>query len=104
MSLIRQSVRESLAPVRLVIAIDSRVTLGAVSKGRSSSVQVNGLLRALTGWLILGRVRPYLLWVPSDANPADFPSRFRPLPAHLPGFDPHGLAGAYSPPPSAPRP
>ena len=88
LSLVRQSVRESLAPVRLVIAVDSRVTLGAVAKGRSSSRQVNGLLRALTGWLVLGRVRLYLLWVPSEANPSDYPSRFLPLPRRLENFDP----------------
>ena len=59
---------------------DSRVAVGAVSKGRSSSYKLNGLLRALLPYLIFGDIALALLWVETESNLADHPSRFRPLP------------------------
>ena len=60
---------------------DSRVVVGAVTKGRSSSYKLNGMLRTMLPHLIWGRVSLALLWVETESNMADFPSRFRPLPA-----------------------
>ena len=80
-ALIRRLIRVSPGPSRIVVAVDSQVTLGAVAKGRSSSFQINGLLRSLLGLLILGNKRVHLLWVPSKSNPADYPSRFVGLPS-----------------------
>ena len=74
--------------VRFVVCIDSQVTLGAVCKGRSSSFQVNGSLRMLLGLQVFGRCRVLLLWVPSEFNPADFPSRFVEIPEDLNGANP----------------
>ena len=59
---------------------DSRVVVGAVSKGRSSSFKLNGLLRTLIPFLVLSNIALGLLWVETSSNPADFPSRFLPLP------------------------
>ena len=41
---------------RVVIGVDSRVVCGAFSKGRSSSYQLNGVLRSLLPYLIACRV------------------------------------------------
>ena len=101
--------------VRFVVCVDSQVTLGAVCKGRSSSFQVNGLLRMLLGLQVFGRCRVLLLWVPSECNPADYPSRFVEIPDQLSGGNPiitrfvkerlDALGpSAPFPPPRAPRP
>ena len=60
---------------------DSRVCVGAFAKGRSSSFRLNGCLRSLLPFLVLGGVSFAMLWVETHSNPADFPSRFMPLPA-----------------------
>ncbi|CAE7566198.1 unnamed protein product, partial [Symbiodinium microadriaticum] len=60
---------------------DSRVAIGAVAKGRSSSYKVNGLLRAQLPFLVMGNLALALLWIETESNLADHPSRFRELPA-----------------------
>ena len=69
----------SSQPQRLLVLSDSRVCIGAVAKGRSSSFKLNGILRSLTSWLVLGDLSLGMLWVSTKANPADDPSRFVPL-------------------------
>ena len=63
---------------------DSRVVVGAVAKGRSSSFRLNGLLRTLVPFLLFGDVTVALLWTETKSNPADCPSRFMPLPVPRP--------------------
>ncbi|CAE7210929.1 SMYD3 [Symbiodinium sp. CCMP2592] len=63
---------------------DSRVVLGAFVKGRSSSRKLNGILRAMIPHLVVSGISLSLLWVETEANVADAPSRFRSLPAPLP--------------------
>ena len=73
----------------VVVALnDSRVVVGAVSKGRSSSFKLNGMLRGLLPHLILGGVSVALLWIETAANPADYPSRglSLPPPRRAPGW------------------
>ena len=60
---------------------DSRVAIGAASKGRSSSYKVNGLLRGQLPFLVMGNIALALLWIETESNLADCPSRFRELPA-----------------------
>ncbi|CAE7206467.1 unnamed protein product [Symbiodinium sp. CCMP2592] len=60
---------------------DSRVVVGACTKGRSSSFKLNGMLRSQLPYLIFGDLALALLWVETESNFADWPSRFRPLPA-----------------------
>ena len=55
-------------------------SIGAVAKGRSSSYKVNGLLRAQLPFLVLGNIALALLWIETESNLADHPSRFRELP------------------------
>jgi len=72
----------------LIALNDSRVVVGAIAKGRSSSFKLNGLLRGLLPHLVLARVSLAVLWVETAANPADHPSRFRqlPPPRRVPGW------------------
>ena len=65
---------------RPVILGDSRVVLGATSKGRSSSAALNGTLRASLPYLLGGDLYPGGLHLNSEMNPADGPSRGRPVP------------------------
>lgn len=62
---------------------DSRVVCGAVSKGRSSSYKLNGVLRGMLPFLIFADITLALLWTETDSNPADHPSRGRPIPRPL---------------------
>lgn len=65
---------------RVVNLCDSRVVVGAFAKGRSSSKNMNHGLRSCLPWLITGDLQLVNLWVSADKNPADFPSRFKPIP------------------------
>ena len=67
-------------PQRCVLVVDSRAAAGAWAKGRSSSRQLNRLLRRSLGWTIAGRKSIHVIWVRSEANPADHPSRGREIP------------------------
>ena len=60
---------------RVVILCDSLVTIGCVTKGRSSSHVLLPRLRQLASVLLASGLRLYLRWVPSAQNPADGPSR-----------------------------
>ena len=64
---------------RVFVWMDSKVALGVVHKGRSSSAALNALARQLA---VAGFLTDCLLlaaYVPTDANPADGPSRGLPL-------------------------
>lgn len=61
---------------RILILCDSQVVVGAVSKGRSSSPALLSRLRHLTSWLLATGLRLKLVWIPTNFNPADGPSRF----------------------------
>ena len=72
-SLLRRVTREGVRERRLLVLVDSRVVLGAVSKGRSSSRKINFLLRKLVFWYLAYDLALELVWVPTWANPADAP-------------------------------
>eukprot|EP00438_Fugacium_kawagutii_P025236 Skav236125 [mRNA] locus=scaffold900:158683:159951:- [translate_table: standard] len=55
---------------------DSQVVIAVSTKGRSSSRQLNRLLRKLGAMTIAGGVYPILAWIESHLNPADGPSRY----------------------------
>ena len=78
-------VKQQSEPHRAVLLVDSRVVVGAFSKGRSSSRQLNRILRSMVGWLIAGQVSLHLIWVGTKANPADHPSRGAKIPDPVPG-------------------
>ena len=73
-SLLRRVTREVQAR-RLLVFVDSRVVLGAVSKRRSSSRKTNILLRKLGFWCFACDTTLELVWVPTWANSAGALSR-----------------------------
>ena len=59
--------------------VDSRVVLGAVFKGRSSSRKINFSLRKLGFFFLAYDIALDLVWVPTWANPAVTLSRNKPI-------------------------
>ena len=78
---IRDRVNSGNAACRVVNLCDSRVVVGAFAKGRSSSKNMNHGLRSCLPWLLTGNLQVSNLWVDTHSNPADYPSRFKPIPA-----------------------
>ena len=76
---VRAAARLSLQPSRHINGSDSLVAVGAWSKGRSSSYQINRRLRSVLSWKVLGQKSVENLHLATDRNPADEPSRFKPL-------------------------
>ena len=68
-------IRWTLRYERLVLLVDSRVVLGAIKKGRSSSWSLNFLLRQLPALSFVGGLTLYVGYIPSDHNPGGYPSR-----------------------------
>ena len=60
---------------RVVVLIDSRVVIGAVTKGRSFSVPLNAILRRLAALCFAGGLILHCVFVPTSHNPSDWPSR-----------------------------
>ena len=60
---------------RVLIVSDSLVTIGCVSKGRSSSRPLLKVARMAGVIQLVCKVRPYFRWVASETNLADGPSR-----------------------------
>jgi hypothetical protein len=60
---------------RVALWVDSAVVLGVLRKGRSSSVVLNRLMRAVASDLIRANVTLDVDWVASALNPADAASR-----------------------------
>jgi hypothetical protein len=73
-------VGKSTKPLRCVLLVDSRAAAGAWSKGRSSAKNLNRILRQSLGWSLAGQKTLHLVWVRSESNPADHPSRGKRIP------------------------
>ena len=58
---------------------DSWVVAGAWTKGRSSSLRLNSILRSLLPYMIAGELSIAVLWIKSGSNFANAPSRGLPL-------------------------
>ena len=74
-----------LQPRRFVLLQDSQVAVHAGTKGRSSSLPLLRALRRTAALLLAGNLYVDRLWIPSKANPADGPSRLRPVGVFDPG-------------------
>ena len=61
---------------RAVIGLDSRVCVGACSKGRSSSFKLNGIMRTMVPYFVGAKVSCSYPWAETHSNPGDHPSRF----------------------------
>lgn len=77
---LKDVVGKTTKALRCVLLVDSRAAAGAWAKGRSSARNLNRLLRQSLGWLIAGRKSLHIVWVRSEANPADHPSRCKKIP------------------------
>ena len=55
--------------------VDAKAVLGAAAKGRTSSKPLLRVLRMLAAELLAGDLTLHLVYVPSEDNPADRPSR-----------------------------
>ena len=73
-------VHSSTDGTRHVVLVDSRVVAGAFGRGRSSSKQLNRIIRSMLGWVVAGRKDIILCWVQSKKNPSDHPSRGAAIP------------------------
>jgi len=62
---------------KLFVLVDSRATLGAFSKGRSSSWSVNRILQQALSLCLPARISLHLAYTPSEFNIGDLPSRGR---------------------------
>jgi hypothetical protein len=75
-SLMRHLARTSQAwGSRVLVLTDSMVTLGCLSKGRSSASPLLRLCRMTAAITLSLRIRLLLRYIPSEMNPADGPSR-----------------------------
>jgi len=76
---IRRRAAASCSPhgERFLQGLDSLVALGAASKGRSSSWKLNAPMRRVVPDILLGRLYPGEVYVPTEINPADHPTRGR---------------------------
>lgn len=77
---LKDVVMQSTQPLRCVLVVDSRAAAGAWAKGRSSSKNLNRIMRQSLGWSLAGCKTLHVLWVRSEANPADYPSRCKKIP------------------------
>ena len=73
--------------VRFCVLVDSIVTKGSVSKGRSSSVAVSSILRHICSFMVAGGLYAVTPFVPTRHNTADDPTRDRELRAPISGMD-----------------
>ena len=60
---------------RVVLLVDSKVVLGAVAKGRSSSKPLNALVRRAAALCFAGGLTLHCVFISTKHNPADWPSR-----------------------------
>src|SRR5690349_1272044 len=60
---------------RVLALVDSSVDLHALRKGRSSAPLISGVLRKIAACVLASGMALLPVWVPSEHNPADGPSR-----------------------------
>ena len=60
---------------RVVVLLDSRVVIGAATKGRSSSMPLNLLCKRLAALTFATDILLHLVFIPTAHNPSDWPSR-----------------------------
>jgi len=60
---------------KLPFLVDAKAVVGAATKGRSSAHALRTLLRCIAAHTLAADVLPRLVYIPSESNPADEPSR-----------------------------
>ena len=74
---------------RLVCMVDSHVTQGATSKGRTASLGLGSVLRRLNAMCVSSSIFLCIPYCPTRLNPADDPTRQRDVRTAVSGFDVH---------------
>ena len=74
-----KSLAKSSPSIRFPALLDSRVTIGAAAKGRSSSPGITRILQGCLAYAVGSALYPGLLHCSSGANRSDGPSRGRPI-------------------------
>eukprot|EP00971_Amphidinium_carterae_P214978 4266242-Amphidinium_carterae.1 len=78
---LRHAVRSRvLWHTRVIIAVDSQVAVWCMKRGRSSSRALNQILQTMLGDVVCTGVRMVPVWVATEVNPADAPTRRRRIP------------------------
>ena len=72
-TVVRRLLRSGTFGVRQIIGIDSQVVEGILAKGRSSSRELNLLLRGLAADMPVADIQLGILGLASKHNPADEP-------------------------------
>jgi hypothetical protein len=60
---------------RLPLLVDARAIIGAATRGRTSSRALRGVLRSYAAVCLAADYLPRLVYIPSESNPSDAPSR-----------------------------
>ncbi len=68
---------------RTVVLVDAKAIVGAATKGRTSAVSIQREIRQLSALTLAGDLHMRYVYVPSEDNPADAPSRGKPSRARL---------------------
>jgi len=76
---VRWAIEQGAGNHRVVILTDSSVCIGAITKGRSSSGGLLRVCRKLAALCLLHKIELLLVHLSTDDNPADAPSRGRPI-------------------------
>ena len=61
---------------KCILLVDNQAVIGIATKGRTSSILLQGPLRRITAALLAGNLRLLFGYVKSEWNPADGPSRW----------------------------
>ena len=64
---------------KVVFLVDAKSVLGACAKGRSSAVSFKSICRCFAAMCMAANILPKLVYIPSECNPSDAPSRGKPL-------------------------
>ena len=88
-SAIRATLQYALRDVRnldtrLVICSDSQVVISVVSRFRTGSLRLRGVVRRIAAICLCSGLWPVFIWVKSAQNPADRPSRVIQMPCRNP--------------------
>eukprot|EP00971_Amphidinium_carterae_P347076 6488902-Amphidinium_carterae.3 len=73
---LRWRTRRGICAARFVHASDSQICLSVLAKGRSSSNLLNHVLRQCNALMLAACLQPSWIYVSTEQNPADRPSRF----------------------------
>ena len=93
-----RQIHSGVRSCRYVIATDSRVCVGAISKGRSSSRSLNAVLRKLATTCVAMNIELVVVWMLTKANPADaVPQRAAGSLDGAPSLEPAALVAGASP-------